>query len=78
MEALTEAAEFLGEERLPTSGEYTRIRQQLLEAEAGQENPRPIPALNGFQRRFGGWGKVKDFYLEWRAAEDRVKGETKP
>jgi hypothetical protein len=32
MNALTEASEALGEGRLPTSGEYSRIREQLIDA----------------------------------------------
>lgn len=74
MNALTEAAEVLGEDRLPSSCEYIRIRQELIEAstEAAEKGcARVMPALNGFQRRFGSWRKAKNFYYEWREAEEQ-------
>jgi hypothetical protein len=68
MKAIAEVIEVIGEERFPSCGEYTRMREQLLEAERGKPAPRSIPSMNGFQRRFGGWRKTEAFYREWCAA----------
>lgn len=71
MAALDEVIEFIGEDRFPSSGEYDRAREQLLEAEKGKPSPRRIPSMNGFQRRIGGWRKAEAFYREWCAARER-------
>lgn len=75
MAALAEAIDYY-EGRFPTCGEYTRYRELRLEESADKDAPPRIPAMNGYQRRFGGWGKTHAFYWEWlEAVHDQEKQE---
>jgi hypothetical protein len=71
MAALTEAIDYY-DGRFPSSGEYTRFRELQREAEVGQLAPPRIPAMKGYQRRFGGWGKTQAFYWEWLRAQEQA------
>jgi hypothetical protein len=78
MAALTQAIDHLGHGRFPSGGEYTRYREEVLEGEAGKLTPRRVPAMNGFQRRFGGWRKTEAFYREWLEAQGKAEEGSMP